>query len=224
MVNKLSVVSILTMILLFLGQEKIDAASLSELEQTKQQIEEERYNIKMELKRKNTPELVMKNSKLVAKENAYKMAIKYLEDDVKRTESESSVIRRVSINPGEIPEPYIPIYQVAAGRYGVDWTVLAAIHQIETRFSTIKTMISSVGAIGHMQFMPVTFAAYGVDGNGDGKISPWNMEDAIYSAANYLAANNFSHDIRKAIWHYNHAEWYVNEVLATAASFSIKNN
>ncbi|WP_445506602.1 lytic transglycosylase domain-containing protein [Niallia sp. 03190] len=223
MVNKL-LVWILTIILLFLGQGKINAATLSELEQQKKQIEEERFKIKTELKRENRAELVIKNSKLVVKENAYKNAIKYLTGDIKEINSEYSAYKMMNINPGEIPEPFIPIYQAAAERYGVDWTVLAAIHSIETRFSTINRMISSVGAIGHMQFMPATFVAYGIDGNGDGKISPWSLEDAIYSAANYLAANNYSQDKRKAIWHYNHADWYVNDVLATAAAFSIKNN
>ena len=77
-------------------------------------------------------------------------------------------------------------------------------------------MVSYAGAIGHMQFMPATFSAYGVDGNQDGIKSAWNLEDSIFSAANYLIASGYKTDIRKAIWHYNHAEWYVNDVLARA--------
>ena len=52
-------------------------------------------------------------------------------------------------------------------------------------------MISSVGAVGHMQFMPSTFEAYGVDGDGNGQISPWSLPDSVFSAANYLSANGF---------------------------------
>ena len=52
---------------------------------------------------------------------------------------------------------------------------------------------SSAGAIGWMQFMPDTWARWGVDANGDGLPDPWNAEDAIYSAARYLAATG-GHD------------------------------
>ena len=46
---------------------------------------------------------------------------------------------------------------------------------------------SWAGAMGHMQFMPGTFRAYAVDGDGDGRIDVWqSLPDAMYSAANYL--------------------------------------
>jgi membrane-bound lytic murein transglycosylase B len=46
---------------------------------------------------------------------------------------------------------------------------------------------SWAGAMGHMQFMPSTFRAYAVDGDGDGRIDLWqSLPDAMYSAANYL--------------------------------------
>jgi hypothetical protein len=49
---------------------------------------------------------------------------------------------------------------------------------------------------------------YGVDGNGDGKADPWDIEDAIFSAANYLAANGAAEgDLRKAVFAYNRADW-----------------
>ena len=47
---------------------------------------------------------------------------------------------------------------------------------------------SWAGAMGHMQFMPSTFRAYAVDGDGDGRIDLWqSLPDAMNSAANYLA-------------------------------------
>jgi membrane-bound lytic murein transglycosylase B len=47
---------------------------------------------------------------------------------------------------------------------------------------------SWAGAMGHMQFMPSTFLAYGVDGDADGRIDVWqSLPDAMYSAANYLS-------------------------------------
>jgi len=46
---------------------------------------------------------------------------------------------------------------------------------------------SWAGAMGHMQFMPSTFRAYAVDGDGDGRIDLWqSLPDAMHSAANYL--------------------------------------
>lgn len=144
----------------------------------------------------------------------------------------------------KIPEEYIPIYISAGERYNVPWTLLAAHHRVETRFSTMKSLVSPVGAEGHMQFMPCTFVGwdhptcsglgegnipdsdktnpevikvyggYGVDANGDGKADPFHIEDAIFSAANYLSASGASKgELKKAIFHYNHSEQYVEDVL-----------
>lgn len=65
-----------------------------------------------------------------------------------------------SFGESEIPAQYIPIYKAAAEKYGVPWNLLAAIHRVETVFSTADPMISSVGAEGHMQFMPCTFVGW----------------------------------------------------------------
>ncbi|MFY3790199.1 hypothetical protein ACOQFO_00520 [Ureibacillus sp. MALMAid1270] len=54
----------------------------------------------------------------------------------------------------KIPEEYIPIYISAGEKYNVPWTLLAAHHRVETRFSTMRTLISPVGAEGHMQVRP----------------------------------------------------------------------
>lgn len=147
---------------------------------------------------------------------------------------------------GGVPPQFMPYYRSAEKKYGVHWYVLAAIHFVETGFSTHPTMISSVGAVGHVQFMPATWVGwaydiggglvpkslditslpviakgrgYGRDGNGDGKADPWNVEDSIHTAAYYLSSNKYSTDPRNAIWHYNHAEWYVNKVLSNAERF-----
>lgn len=60
---------------------------------------------------------------------------------------------------------------------------------------------------------------YGVDGDSDGKADPWNLVDSIFTAANYLSSNKFSTDARRAIWHYNHADWYVDKVVRYAEQF-----
>lgn len=116
------------------------------------------------------------------------------------------------------PLPYarlLALWQEAGAEYGVPWQVLAAINKIESNFGRNEGP-SSAGAIGWMQFMPSTWMRWGVDANGDGVADPWNATDAIFSAARYLAAAGSSSDLYRAIYAYNHADWYVNEVLSLA--------
>lgn len=144
----------------------------------------------------------------------------------------------------EIPEEYVAVYQSAELEYGVPWQLLAAHHRIETRFSTMDPLLSPVGAEGHMQFMPCTFVGwthptcgglgegeipedektdpeviayyggYGVDGDGDGIADPYNITDAVYSAANYLGSNGAADgDLESAIFLYNRSDQYVADVL-----------
>ena len=120
--------------------------------------------------------------------------------------------------PKDLPEIYI----AAAQKYGLGVrgpSILAAINKVETDFGRLATATSSAGAVGWMQFMPSTWAAYGVDGNGDGKKDPVNKWDAIFAAANYLKASGAPGDWRKAIFAYNHANWYVEDVLELAAKY-----
>ncbi|MBF6620512.1 MAG: lytic murein transglycosylase, partial [Patulibacter sp.] len=119
----------------------------------------------------------------------------------------------------KIPPFLLPIYQAAGIQYGIRWEILAAINEIETDYGR-NLNISSAGALGWMQFMPATWAAYGLDANGDEKADPYNPVDAIFSAARYLKAAGSDTDIRKAIFAYNHADWYVNSVLQRARLIS----
>jgi hypothetical protein len=114
-----------------------------------------------------------------------------------------------------IPPFLLPIYQAAGTEYGVRWEVLAAINEIETDYGR-NLNVSSAGALGWMQFMPATWKAYGVDANGDGRKDPYNPVDAIFAAARYLKAAGADEDLYKAIFAYNHADWYVDSVLMRA--------
>jgi murein DD-endopeptidase MepM/ murein hydrolase activator NlpD len=67
--------------------------------------------------------------------------------------------------------------------------------------------------------MPGTWLRWGTDANGDGVADPWSAEDGIFSAARYLAAAGGRQDIRRAIFAYNHADWYVNEVVQLSQLF-----
>jgi soluble lytic murein transglycosylase-like protein len=109
----------------------------------------------------------------------------------------------------------VPIYQAAGSEYGVDWRILAAINLVETGLGT-NVNVSSAGAVGWMQFMPGTWRMYGRDASGDGIADPNDPYDAIYSAASYLEAAGARTDIGRAIFAYNHADWYVRMVLAAA--------
>jgi hypothetical protein len=121
-----------------------------------------------------------------------------------------------------VPPVLIPIYQAASDRYALGPqgpAILAGINAVETAFGT-NLGPSSAGAEGWMQFMPETWATYGVDANGDGVADPNNPEDAIFAAASYLKAAGMPADTYGAIFAYNHADWYVEEVLANAGCYA----
>ena len=121
----------------------------------------------------------------------------------------------------KVPSRLVPIYEAAASRYGLGAqgpSVLAAINKVETDFGRDMGP-SSAGAIGWMQFEPSTWATYGVDADGDGVKNPNDPWDAIFAAARYLRASGAPGDWQAAILAYNHAQWYVAEVLADAKGF-----
>jgi Transglycosylase SLT domain/Peptidase family M23 len=114
-----------------------------------------------------------------------------------------------------VPPFLLSIYQAAGIEYGVRWEVLAAINEIETDYGR-NLNVSSAGALGWMQFMPATWKMYGTDANKDGRKDPYNPVDAIFAAARYLNAAGYEQDVRRAIFAYNHADWYVDSVLLRA--------
>ncbi|MFC5181532.1 lytic transglycosylase domain-containing protein [Actinomadura harenae] len=118
---------------------------------------------------------------------------------------------------------YLDLYRQAATTCpGLSWTVLAAIGQVESDHGRNPGR-SSAGALGPMQFMPSTWATYGVDGDGDGKADIMNPYDAIPAAAKYLCANGAGkggQSLYRAIFAYNHADWYVQKVLGLARAYA----
>jgi hypothetical protein len=119
------------------------------------------------------------------------------------------------IDKFRIPPFLLPIYQAAGIEYGIRWEVLAGINEIETDYGR-NLNVSTAGAVGWMQFMPSTWKQYGVDANHDGKKDPYNPVDAIFASARYLKAAGADKDVRRAIFAYNHADWYVDSVLMRA--------
>jgi cell wall-associated NlpC family hydrolase len=130
----------------------------------------------------------------------------------------------------DIPPDYLVLYQAAAPVCpGLDWSILAAIGKIESNHgrSTLPGVAeetqNSAGARGPMQLLQPTFdevvARHPIPPGGRNPPSPWDKHDAIFAAAFYLCQNQVSRDLRSAIFAYNHADWYVNQVLAQAAQY-----
>jgi hypothetical protein len=118
-----------------------------------------------------------------------------------------------------VPPFLLPIYQAAGAQYGIHWQILAAINEVETGFGR-NLRESSAGAIGWMQFLPSSWHRYGVDADGDGNRDPWDPVDAIFAAARYLHAAGAESSLPNAIFAYNHAGWYVDQVINRARTFA----
>jgi hypothetical protein len=130
-----------------------------------------------------------------------------------------------AVAPGTRPATYLQLFKASAAQYcpGLSWTVLAAIGQIESADGE-NMGPSTAGALGPMQFLPSTWAIWGIDGFGDtGSPNILNPYDAVPSAARLLCADGAAaggSSLRQAIFDYNHATWYVNEVLALAGEYA----
>lgn len=126
---------------------------------------------------------------------------------------------------GQLPGSYLSLFRQSAARYcpGMSWTILAAIGQIESADGT-NVGPSAAGALGPMQFLPSTWMAWGIAGFGrSGPPDIMNPYDAVPAAARMLCADGAargSHALYQAIFDYNHAGWYVSEVLGLAAEYA----
>mgnify|MGYP001157894465 CR=1 FL=1 len=121
-----------------------------------------------------------------------------------------------------IPPRIKGLYLAAGSRYGLPWQLLAGIGMAETRHGA-NNNTSSAGAQGLMQFMPNTFAHYGVDGDGDGLAHIRNDADSVFSAANYLVASGAKkgqQGVVEALMAYNRSTAYGNDVLFYAWSYA----
>ena len=130
----------------------------------------------------------------------------------------------LSTASGKRPITYVPLFQESAAMYcpGLPWTVLAAIGQIESG-DRANPGVSSAGALGPMQFLPSTWREWGITAFGEpGPPNIMDPFDAVPSAARYLCAAGgaTAAGLPKAIFAYNHANWYVAEVLALAKQYA----
>ena len=124
-----------------------------------------------------------------------------------------------------IPANYLPWLQKAAARFRLGprgLQIVAAVHKVESDFGRsdlpgVGSGTNSAGAAGPGQFLLSTWAAYGVDGDGNGTRDPYSVPDSVMATANYLHASGAPGNWRAALFAYNHAQWYVDQVLDTAA-------
>jgi len=162
------------------------------------------------------------------------LSIKKLRHDVKKALA-GSAASLITLRPQHAPPPvtshvpsgrptsYIQLFQESAAQYcpGLPWTVLAAIGQIESGDGA-NTGPSTAGALGPMQFLPSTWAEWGITAFGEqGPPNIMDPFDAVPSAARYLCAAGgaTAAGLPGAIFAYNHADWYVTEVLALAKEY-----
>jgi peptidoglycan DL-endopeptidase CwlO len=140
-----------------------------------------------------------------------------------------------------IPAACLADYQKAGARYGIPWTVLAGIGEVESDQGRsdapgVHSGANPAGAAGPMQFgigglagntwggAPVHPASehtggYGIDGDHDGIVDVYDPGDAIPSAAAFLKANGAPASTQAALFAYKHSDGYVTEVLAWAARY-----
>jgi peptidoglycan DL-endopeptidase CwlO len=141
-----------------------------------------------------------------------------------------------------IPADYLHLFQQAGHTFGVPWTILAGIGEVESNdgrssLPGVHSGANAFGAAGPMQIgiggaagdtwggapvHPAGQQAGGVatDGNGDGVASVYQPADAIDGAAKYLLEHGVLTNPSGAIFAYNHLTSYVQAVLHWAGVYS----
>jgi cell wall-associated NlpC family hydrolase len=137
----------------------------------------------------------------------------------------------------DIPPDYLELYKKYGKEIGVQWNILAAVGKRETdhgrsNLPGVKSGTNSAGAAGPMQFLISTWGGqaqlpassdingYGSDGDDDGIADVYDPADAILAAARMLKRNGAPEEVRRALFVYNRAWWYVDQVEAIARTYA----
>lgn len=146
---------------------------------------------------------------------------KLLEQEQKKRAAKVAAIAEALRKAG-LSADFADQYVAAEAATGTPWQLIAAVHKIESGQRGDTTVASYAGAQGPMQFMPPTWRAYALDGDGDGVASIHDVDDAILTGANYLRAGGAAQgNFYKALFNYNHADWYVQKVLGVARTIGL---
>jgi peptidoglycan DL-endopeptidase CwlO len=141
-----------------------------------------------------------------------------------------------------IPDNYLEWFQTVGIQYNVPWTILAGIGKVEsddgrTQLPGVNSGWNAFGAAGPMQIgvtgasgnqwggtpdHPASEVVDGVatDEDGTGWADVYDPADAIAGAAKYLIEHGVQQNPDTAIFAYNHADWYVEEVLSWASTYA----
>src|SRR5919201_5522068 len=105
----------------------------------------------------------------------------------------------------------------AASGCGLDWSILAGLEKEETDFGRNPAMYTphDGGIVGLVQMQPGNWAVFAPSGG-----NPFDPHDALFAAARFLCAHGAAQDIRAALYAYNHADWYVADVLQWAQVYA----
>jgi cell wall-associated NlpC family hydrolase len=135
-----------------------------------------------------------------------------------------------AVAKADIPPDYLIWYMDGTQACpGLPWSVLAGIGTVESDNGKsdapgVHSGHNFAGAEGPMQFLPATFAQYAVNADPGHPLSPYDPADAIYTAAAMLCAKGARGGspagIEQAVFAYNHAQWYVTDVMSWAAKYS----
>ena len=125
---------------------------------------------------------------------------------------------------GDLPPPALAAYQAAAAACpGLSWTVLAGIGKVESdhgraQLPGVHSGQNPAGAMGPMQILAATWAAYHLAGLDD----VYQLRDAAVAAARYLCASGAgaAERLRQALFAYDQAWAYVDEILGWAARYA----
>ncbi|MGH3211199.1 MAG: NlpC/P60 family protein [Trebonia sp.] len=129
-----------------------------------------------------------------------------------------------------IPANYLKWFQRVGLQYNVPWTILAGIGKVEsddgrTTLPGVNSGSNAFGAAGPMQIgirgaSGDAWATYATVEDGNPPASVYDPADAIAGAAKYLVAHGVQQNVTAAIFSYNHADWYVQEVLQWASTYA----
>ena len=134
----------------------------------------------------------------------------------------------------DIPAPYLIAYRAASDAFdlGPDgWSYLAAIGKIESDHGRstaagVRSGQNSHGCCaGPMQIHngfgagAGTWGVYKVDGDHDGRADIYDPDDAVATAAQLPSGERRTGRLARAVFAYNHAGWYVADVIRQAADY-----